>query len=59
MAKLKEVKVIFCCDIAGYNLERVDPTELCKWLETQTKAYVGGKDIGILGEVQCTINPKE
>lgn len=59
MAKLKEVQVTLTCDVAGYNLERIDPTDLRKWLEGQIKAYVGGKDIGILGSVTLTVNSKE
>jgi hypothetical protein len=52
---LKEVKVIFSCNVAGYNVNNIDRNELLKWLESQLKAFVGAKDIGIMGNASLII----
>lgn len=56
---LKEIKVIYSCNIAGYNTHLIDKTELMKWLDGQFKAYVGAKDIGIMGNSQLETSEKE
>jgi len=56
---LKEVVLKFDCLIAGYKADQIDKQELFRHLEHQTKAYVGAKDIGIMGNAKLTIESKE
>lgn len=56
---LKEVKLAFTCNIAGYNTNKIEAEDFRRFLEQQAKAYVGAKDIGILGNCALTINSTE
>lgn len=56
---LKEVVMKFDCQIAGYKADQIDKTDLFKYIEHHVKAYVGAKDIGIMGNARLTIEGKE
>jgi|GEM_PF-2668669 len=56
---LKEIKLIYSCNIAGYNTHLIDKAELTNWLNGQLKAYVGAKDIGIMGNSQLETTEEE
>lgn len=56
---LKEVVLKFDCQIAGYKADQIDKSDLFKYIEHQVKAYVGAKDIGIMGNARLIIESKE
>ena len=56
---LKEVVIKFDCLVAGYKADQIDKTDLFRFLEQQMKAYVGAKDIGIMGNPRIIIESKE
>ena len=56
---LKEVVLKFDCLIAGYKADQIDKSDLFKYIEHQVKAYVGAKDIGIMGNARLIIESKE
>jgi hypothetical protein len=56
---LKEVVITFDCNVAGYKADQIDKSDLLRYLEHQLKAYVGGKDIGIMGNPRLTIESKQ
>ena len=56
---LKEVTLKFDCLVAGYRADQIDKSDLFKYMEHHVKAYVGAKDIGIMGNARLIIESKE
>lgn len=56
---LKEVKVVFSCNVAGYNTNKIDVEDFKRAIENIAKAYVGAKEIGILGNTQLVVKSIE